>query len=249
MSGNGDAAVRLSERGPLAAGEVRFLMNSVAPEVDARASAGAPHGRISPGALHFDPARGVRLAEPAASGEADGYAAPEVAAGSAPTARSEVFSLATTAYSLLTGHPPNPHGFATVRRSRPDLSPQVDGALLQATARSPELRFGSAAEFAVALSDALSDGRLPIPQVSALSPGQAPPPGRTSSPAHASGPLQSWPGHPPAERPATVLPAPMAGAPAPRAYRNPLIPDAALPFIFLALVVVAAAACIALFLA
>ncbi|MFD9828485.1 hypothetical protein ACFWXB_13505 [Tsukamurella tyrosinosolvens] len=228
MAGQGDSSVGLQDRGPLAAADVRFLMGAIAPGVDARVDAGTPHGRISPAVLQVE-AGGAHLAEPAPSddaddGEAETYAAPEVRAGAAPTARSEVFSLASTTYTLLTGHPPNPYGFATVRRDRPDLGPEVDGVLLQATARTPELRFATAADFAAALAEALDQ---PVPPSSI--PVRAPAPVTTMQLAT-----------PPA---ATPPPADAEG-------RGPRfeIPEAALPIVFLLLVVLAAAGFMALFL-
>ena len=229
MAGQGDSRVGLQDRGPLAAADVRFLMGAIAPIVDARVGAGAPHGRISPAALQVV-AGSAQLADAPETGEAeDGgaeiYAAPEVRAGGAPTARSEVFSLASTTYTLLTGHPPNPYGFATVRRDRPDLGPEVDGVLLQATARTPELRYATASDFAAALTEALDQ---PVPL--------------SSIPVRAPGPVAAVQ----LAMPPAPVPAPEA---APEATRNRFeIPEAALPIVFLLLVVLAAAGFMALFL-
>ncbi len=224
MAGQGDSSVGLQDRGPLAADDVRFVMGAIAPVVDSRVDAGAPHGRISPATLVVEPG-GARLAEVSDTEDVDTYAAPEVRAGDAPTARSEVFSLASTTYTLLTGHPPNPYGFATVRRDRPDLGPEVDGVLLQATARTPDLRFASAAEFAAALAEALEK---PVP-------------------------LSAIPVRAPAPVTAMQLAAPPAPVPAqPAAAQSTRgrfeIPEAALPIVFLLLVVLAAAGFMALFL-
>ena len=244
MAGQGDSRAGLQDRGPLAAADVRFLMGAIAPIVDARVGAGAPHGRISPAALQVV-AGSAQLADApetgeaedgeaedgeaedgeAEDGEAEIYAAPEVRAGGAPTARSEVFSLASTTYTLLTGHPPNPYGFATVRRDRPDLGPEVDGVLLQATARTPELRYATASDFAAALTEALDQ---PVPL--------------SSIPVRAPGPVAAVQ----LAMPPAPVPAPEA---APEATRNRFeIPEAALPIVFLLLVVLAAAGFMALFL-
>ncbi|NMD55550.1 MULTISPECIES: hypothetical protein [Tsukamurella] len=221
MTGHGDPSVRLRDRRPLAAADVGFLIGSIAPAVDARGRAGTPHGRISPAALSIDPAGNPQLIDVSDSDEAVIYAAPEIRDTGLITGQSEVYSLGNTTYTLLTGHPPNPYGFATVRRDRPDLGPGVDGVLLQATARSPELRFATATEFATALSEALDQ------------------------PVHASTiPVRS---PAPAPEPELVVPAPAARA-APDPRRRFELPEAALPIVFLLLIVLAAAGFMALFL-
>lgn len=212
MSGQRDAAGVLREHGPLTAGQVQHVMNTVAPDVDARAATGTPHGRISPLALQIDPDGAVRLIDAPESADAEGHAAPEVAVGLDTSARSEVFSLASTTYTLLTGHPPNPYGFATVRRARPDLRPQVDAVLARATARDSAFRFPTATAYASALSDAL--GAVDEPIVQAPDVPEARATGTTSSPAKAAAPAQ--PG---------------------RRFR---IPDGALPVILVVLLVILA---------
>ncbi|TWS22737.1 hypothetical protein FK268_18625 [Tsukamurella sputi] len=223
MTGPGDPSVRLHDRRPMAAADVGYLIGSIAPVIDARGRAGTPHGRISPAALSVDPAGNPQLIEVPDSDEAVVYAAPEIHETGLITGQSEVYSLGNTTYTLLTGHPPNPYGFATVRRDRPDLGPGVDGVLLQATARTPELRFATATEFAAALTEALEQ---PV-QPSAI-------PVRSPAPAPA---------------PQLVVDTPV---PVPTEQTTPgrrfEIPEAALPIVFLLLVVLAAAGFMALFL-
>lgn len=266
MAGLGDSSVRLHDQGPLAADDVRFLMDSIAPIVDARVADGAPHGRISPAAVRVEDGvpRLVDDGDTDSGGDGTGsaaedpaderaaiYAAPEVRAGGDATAHSEVYSLAGTTYTLLTGHPPNPYGFATVRRDRPDLGPEVDGVLLQATARTPALRFASATEFAEALAQAI-DQPVPLSSI----------PVRTSAPVTSM--RLATPAAPASSVPASVVdvagpePAgertdsPTATAVRATATRNDgrrfEIPEAALPIIFLLLVILAAAGFMALFL-
>ncbi|WP_040768177.1 hypothetical protein [Tsukamurella sp. 1534] len=211
QDGRRDGVARERESGPLTAGQVVFLMNSVAPDVDAWAAAGAPHGRISPEALRIEADGRARLTGTPSVAEAEAHAAPEILAGAPSTIRSEVFSLASTTYTLLTGHPPNPYGFATVRRARPDLGPEVDGVIAQATARGPEFRFPSAVAFSDALGWALDSPAVPI------APGD----------------------HTPAEPVRSAASAAGAAATRPREVKQ-FIPDAALPWIFLVLVVLAA---------
>lgn len=188
MSSHGDAPVHVPQQGQLPAGQVRFLVGSIAPEIDGRAAAGTPYGRLSPASLQVGTDGSVRIADAPRSVESDAHAAPEVLGGAPPTVRSEVFSLASTTYTLLTGHPPNPYGFATVRRARPDLDPRVDGVLAQATARGPEFRFATATAFAEALGVALGTPVEPIPPtVPASAPAAADRPVIAPAPAQQSG--------------------------------------------------------------
>ncbi|WP_133298571.1 hypothetical protein [Tsukamurella pulmonis] len=221
MAGLGDTTVRLRDRAPMAAADVGFLIGAIAPVVDGRGRAGTPHGRISPAALTVDAAGTPQLIDVPDSDEATAYAAPEIGETGLITGQSEVYSLGNITYTLLTGHPPNPYGFATVRRDRPDLGPDVDGVLLQATARAPELRFATATEFAAALSEALEQPVQPAP-IPVRSPGPVPEP-QLSVPA----------------------PAPVVQPPPRRRFE---IPEAALPIVFLLLIALAAAGFVALFL-
>lgn len=221
MTGPGDPSVRLHDRRPLAAADVGFLIGSIAPVIDARGRSGVPHGRISPAALSVDATGAPELIDVPDSEEAVVYAAPEIRETGLITGQSEVYSLGNTTYTLLTGHPPNPYGFATVRRDRPDLGPGVDGVLLQATARSPELRFATATEFAAALAEALEQ---PV-QPSAI-------PVRSAAPA-------------PAPQLVVDTPSPPEQTSPPHRFA---VPEAALPIVFLLLVVLIAAGFMALFL-
>lgn len=236
MSSHGDASVRPPEQGQLPAGRVGFLIGSTAPELDARAAAGRPYGRLSPAALQIGIDGSVHLAAAPSAVDADAHAAPEVLGGAEPTARSEVFSLASTSYTLLTGHPPNPYGFATVRRARPDLDPRVDGVLAQATARGPEFRFPTVTAFAEALEAALG---VPAEPIRAAETGAAPAP--DAAPTGPSALAQP------------VDPSPAAGPrptnpPAQRAGSRFEVSEAALTIALLFLVILIGAGCLSLFL-
>ncbi|MFE3541882.1 serine/threonine-protein kinase [Nocardia sp. NPDC059177] len=96
------------------------------------------------------------------------YAAPEQLAGAPLDHSADQYSLACTLFWMLTGSVPFPGpNPATViqahlnqpvpplRSLRPDLPPTLDAVLARATAKRPDLRFGSCAEFAQAARAAL----------------------------------------------------------------------------------------------
>lgn len=170
MPDGDDLAARVRATGPLAADEVARFVSAVADEVDLRVADGHPHGRLSPAAIRHLPDGRVVLVDPAALShvpDTGAHAAPEIFAGSPPDVRSDVFSLASAAYTLLTGSAPNSFGIANARRARPDLGPGLEAALTRATSRDPAFRFQSAGEFAQALAEALAPAAGAAPQDSA----------------------------------------------------------------------------------
>ncbi|MGW1739094.1 protein kinase domain-containing protein [Nocardia sp. NPDC001965] len=97
------------------------------------------------------------------------YASPEQMQGLAIDPRSDQYSLAATAFHLLTGAKPFPgtnpvavimahaqQPVPSVRAQRLDLSPQVDSVIGRAMAKSPGDRFPTSKEFAKALGEALA---------------------------------------------------------------------------------------------
>lgn len=162
MSAGDDFATLVRATGPLPAHRVVHVVSEAAAEVDRRLAAGHPHGRLSPAAITADADGRIALVDPASLGDAPdtgAHAAPEIFGGSRSDPRSEVFSLASTAYTLLTGTAPNSFGIANARRARPDLGPGLEAALTRATSRDPAFRFQSAGDFARALAEALA----PVP--------------------------------------------------------------------------------------
>ncbi|CAM3661109.1 protein kinase domain-containing protein [Tsukamurella ocularis] len=96
------------------------------------------------------------------------YASPEQLRGLPVGPRSDQYSLACTAFHLLARSAPFADSNAanviaghlaapvpSVRRARPELSPQVDGVLARGMAKDPAHRFSSNGEFAAALGAAL----------------------------------------------------------------------------------------------
>ena len=165
-----DFASLLRATGPLPADRVARVVSEAAADVDRLLASGHPHGRLSPAAIIARADGGIALADPASLGDSPdtgAHAAPEIFAGSLPDARSEVFSLASTAYTLLTGTAPNSFGIANARRARPDLGPGLEAALTRATSRDPAFRFQSAGDFARALAEALAPAPDAAPQESA----------------------------------------------------------------------------------
>ncbi|WP_327147659.1 serine/threonine-protein kinase [Nocardia sp. NBC_01329] len=97
------------------------------------------------------------------------YASPEQMQGQPVDPRSDQYSLAATAFHLLTGAKPFPgtnpvavimahaqQPVPSVRAQRPDLSPHVDSVIERAMAKSPGNRFPTSKDFANALGDALA---------------------------------------------------------------------------------------------
>ena len=87
-----------------------------------------------------------------------GYAAPEVAGGAPPTPASDVFSLAATAFALLTGRPPRPGVRPAWTGIDPDRARLVEFALRRGLSVDPARRPATAS----ALVDALH-GQLRTP--------------------------------------------------------------------------------------
>ena len=98
------------------------------------------------------------------------YIAPEQARGSRVDAQSDIYSLGTVLYELLTGEVPfSGDNFVavamqhinqpppSVRERRPELSPCVDAAVRRAMAKEPRDRFGSMDELCSELSVCLAE--------------------------------------------------------------------------------------------
>ncbi|MGP4023262.1 protein kinase domain-containing protein [Actinomadura sp. 3N407] len=107
------------------------------------------------------------------------HAAPEVLEGRPPGVGSDIYSLGSTLYQLLAGQPafkgPPGEGIALLMLRilndppppipRPDVPQQVSDVIGRAMAKTPELRFATAVEFAQALQGVQAELGLPVTDV------------------------------------------------------------------------------------
>jgi hypothetical protein len=172
----------LRERGPLPVDEVVALGIAVGSALHAAHQAGLDHGDVRPSTIPLD-GDFAAVPGPASTGLA-AHASPEALLGQAQSALSDVYSLASSLWTLLTGHPPFlPAGGAPPDRvafrdrvlhdplppMRPDVPDWLTAELTRALAKRPAQRHPSAQDFA----DALRRAGAPAP-VGAPSPVGAP---------------------------------------------------------------------------
>ncbi|MES9543712.1 protein kinase [Actinomadura sp. NPDC000600] len=168
------------------------------------------------------------------------HAAPEILEGRQPGVGSDLYSLGSTLYQLLAGHPafkgPPGEGIALLMLRilndppppvpRPDVPRQVADVIARSMAKTPEQRFASAVEFAQALQRVQAELGLPVTDVAHSSRGAASAPDAGPRPSFpdVSGPplVPEW--APTAQSPSTQspsLPASARQAPAPVAAPEP----------------------------
>jgi serine/threonine-protein kinase len=125
-------------------------------------------------ALAVAQAGGSRMTQTGMSLGTPAYMSPEQAMGEREiTARSDLYALGSVTYEMLTGEPPftGPTSQAIVARimteeprpitpQRNTVPPEVEDAVLSALAKLPADRFGTAAEFAEALTGARAQRRM-----------------------------------------------------------------------------------------
>ncbi|MDA0988520.1 MAG: serine/threonine-protein kinase [Chloroflexi bacterium] len=175
-------------QGPIPAAQAMMILRQVAAAMEAAQLEGIHHGDIKPGNIFLDPETGqVVLSDFGLSILGEGappivrtalrtplptYTAPERGRGSAASALSDIYSLGTLAYDMLTGTVPfNALDRASVQarqltavpplpsRVNQDIPQQLDAVILKALAPHPELRNATAGEFIAALAAA-----APVPE-------------------------------------------------------------------------------------
>ncbi|MCB9574555.1 MAG: diguanylate cyclase [Kofleriaceae bacterium] len=164
------------------------VINEVADALDTMHAAGVVHRDVKPDniiidrigerAVLVDVGAAKRTGERVAGAGTPGFAAPESFADGEEGLATDVYGLAATAYTLLTGRLPHGHGDALAVLSRqldaPPPPPSalrrgipvaVDEVLLRALSVEPTQRYGSAGAFALALTRAMStSGRHAVPR-------------------------------------------------------------------------------------
>lgn len=187
-----DLAQRVASSGPLAANQVSFVVSSVADALDRANRSGLVHRDVKPANILLSVDGDVLLTDfgiarsqvpdsaLTATGIAVGtldFGSPEQLQGLSIDGRSDQYSLACTAFALLTGGAPFADSSAarviskqlneplpSVRGRRPDVLPAVDAVLARATAKNPDQRYATSSEFAAALGEALAQRPVPLDQ-------------------------------------------------------------------------------------
>ncbi|WP_329088512.1 serine/threonine protein kinase [Actinomadura citrea] len=160
------------------------------------------------------------------------HAAPEVLEGRPPGIGSDLYSLGSTLYQLLSGRPafkgPPREGIAPLMLRilndppppipRPDVPRQVTDVIVRSMAKTPDERFASAVEFAQALQRVQAELGLPVTDVAHSS--------RGALAAPDAGPRLTFPD---TSAPPVPAPAPTAQAPSPPAVAPPAPAPVAVP--------------------
>ena len=170
-------------RGPMEPREAVRICADAADALQAAHDRGLVHGDLKPAKLLLDSTRrlkiaGLGLAPPPGDDErpgpvSPGHRSPEQLFSSPDEvdARTDVYSLGSVLYELLTGRAPfdDPDPFLALKRleiedpAQPGISKAIDDAVLRALAKDPSARFATARDFALALRAALPAPRRHAP--------------------------------------------------------------------------------------
>jgi serine/threonine-protein kinase len=184
----------VNEKGPLVAHAAAQLVAQVAVGLMHAHSRGLIHRDVKPGNIALLPDRRVKLLDLGLThmlespwarvtkristkeyAEEIAHIAPEEAWGCEMDCRSDVYSLGSTFYFLLTGEVPFPglapemmaerqiRGVPSPRKLRANIAPELDAIVLKMGAKDPHARFSTAREVVVALQS-----WLPVAQWQAL---------------------------------------------------------------------------------
>jgi serine/threonine-protein kinase len=184
------------QRGPLDPADVVDLALQICGGLEHAHAAGLVHRDIKPQNLLLRPDGTVKIADFGIARAAEttkltqagsvvgtaAYLAPEQALGEEVTAAADIYSLGCVLFELLTGR--TPYVFETlpelvvkhreetippVKELRPDISEQLEGAVMHALARNPDYRPESAAAFAHELAIASPEPPTrPLPQTAGV---------------------------------------------------------------------------------
>ncbi|MFG1706701.1 serine/threonine-protein kinase [Nonomuraea sp. M3C6] len=198
---NGSLRDRVRKEGPLPVPDVLRAGVKLAGALAAVHEAGVLHGDIKPqnilisryGELaiaDFGVARVVDSAEISATSQAFTplHAAPEVLTGQPHSSSTDIYSLGSTLYHLLAGRPafhnPTDPSIAPLMYrvlsvepppiNRPDVPPVVLETILRAMSKQPELRYGSARDFARRLQAVQAELGLSVTDLVGEDPGPGP---------------------------------------------------------------------------
>ncbi len=234
--GGGDLRQLLQSQGRLSLERTLTIVEQVAGALDAAHELGLVHRDVKPANILFSERREIAylsdfgVAKRQSSkgltrtgsflGSVD-YCAPEQIESAVVDGRADVYALGGVLYHCLTGQPPYVRETEVavltahlrdpppaLSRVRPDLPPALDGVLVTAMAKYPQVRYATAGAFAQALRQALAEPRA---QVTVLD---------TAAPT-----LQETAPSLPAELETAALPppAPTLTAPSPRRRRRLLL--------------------------
>lgn len=136
---------------PLAVAQAVDAIRQALAALDCAHGSGIIHGGVTPSKIIITPAGMVKLtgfgaAAPNAAGATSPYQAPEVIAGGAPDARSDIYAAAACLFRAVTGKQP-----AAVIVADPQLPPLLNQLISMAAAQDPAARFKSAAALGNAL--------------------------------------------------------------------------------------------------
>ncbi|MEV4009236.1 protein kinase [Nonomuraea angiospora] len=198
---NGSLRDKVRKEGPLPVPDVLRAGVKLAGALAAVHEAGVLHGDIKPqnilisryGELaiaDFGVARVVDSSEISATSQAFTplHAAPEVLTGQPHSASTDIYSLGSTLYHLLAGQPafhnPTDPSIAPLMYrvlsiepppiNRSDVPPPVFETVMRAMSKQPEVRYGSAREFARRLQEVQAELGLPVTDMVGQDPGPGP---------------------------------------------------------------------------
>jgi class 3 adenylate cyclase len=156
----GGSLRRRLTHGPLTVAQATWMVAHVAVGLDVAHAAGVVHGVLTPAAVLFDDDRGAVTWVTWTRPVPEGYLAPEVLEGGAPTVAGDIYALASIALACLTGaDPPIAPGEAPIP-SAASVGPGVAWAIRLARAADPAGRPPTAMMFAQMLKRAATPAQV-----------------------------------------------------------------------------------------